>query len=179
MKKSLIVAAITVLGFTTVNAQEPAFGLKTGFNSLSLRASADGVSASESASGFYVGAFGDFQISEKFNIQPELQFISVSEDGESSSVLALPIMAEVNVAEKFSILADPQLDLLLDEDADGIKKFGDATIAALLKEFKQLHEGSVPGKPVVSPINPEALTTQEKRNALNAVTLIKQKHDGT
>ena len=124
MKKSLIVAAITVLGFTTVNAQEPAFGLKTGFNSLSLRASADGVSASESASGFYVGAFGDFQISEKFNIQPELQFISVSEDGESSSVLALPIMAKVNVAEKFSILAGPQLDLLLDEDADGIKKFG-------------------------------------------------------
>lgn len=124
MKKSLIVAAITVLGFTTVNAQEPAFGLKTGFNSLSLRASADGVSASESASGFYVVAFGDFQISEKFNIQPELQFISVSEDGESSSVLALPIMAKVNVAEKFSILAGPQLDLLLDEDADGIKKFG-------------------------------------------------------
>jgi len=124
MKKSLLVAAITVLGFTTVNAQEPAFGLKAGFNSLSIRASADGVSASESASGFYVGAFGDFQISEKFNIQPELQFISVSKDGESSSVLALPIMAKVNVAEKFSILAGPQLDLLLDEDADGIKKFG-------------------------------------------------------
>ena len=33
-------------------------------------------------------------------------------------------MAKVNVAEKFSILAGPQLDLLLDEDADGIKKFG-------------------------------------------------------
>ncbi|WP_347926337.1 porin family protein [Pontimicrobium sp. SW4] len=129
MKKSLLVAAMAVLGFTTVNAQDDGvtssqFGAKAGFNSLSIRASADGASASESVSGFYLGVFGEFEVSEKFNIQPELQFISVSEDGENSSLLALPIMVKFKAAEKLSILAGPQLDLLLDEEAEGIKKFG-------------------------------------------------------
>jgi len=124
MKNYFVIALLAILTVTTVNAQEPSFGLKAGFNSLSIRVSAEGVSASESASGFYLGAFGDFEVSEKFNIQPELQFISISEDGENSSFIALPIMAKYKASEKFNILVGPQLDLLLDEEAEGIKKFG-------------------------------------------------------
>ena len=124
MKKLFLIATVAILGFTNVNAQEPSFGLKAGFNSLSIRVSVEGISDSESASGFYIGAFGEFQVSEKFDIQTELQFVSVSEDGESSSVLALPIMAKVNVANKLSAVAGPQLGFLLDDDAEGIKKFG-------------------------------------------------------
>ena len=118
MKNYFVIALLAILTVTTVNAQEPSFGLKAGFNSLSIRVSAEGVSASESASGFYLGAFGDFEVSEKFNIQPELQFISISEDGENSSFIALPIMAKYKASEKFNILVGPQLDLLLDEEAD-------------------------------------------------------------
>ena len=124
MKKLFSIAIIAILTLANVNAQAPSFGLKAGFNSLSIRASAQGVSASESASGFYIGAFGEFQVSDKFDIQTELQFVSVSEDGESSSVLALPIMAKINVADKVSAVAGPQLGFLLDDDAEGIKKFG-------------------------------------------------------
>jgi len=124
MKNYFVIALLAILTVTTVNAQEPSFGLKAGFNSLSIRVSAEGVSASESASGFYLGAFGDFEVSEKINIQPELQFISISEDGENSSLIALPIMAKYKASEKFNILVGPQLDLLLDEEAEGIKKFG-------------------------------------------------------
>ena len=57
----------------------------------------------------------------------------------------------------------------------GIKQFGEETIAALLKEFKQLDEGEVPGKPVIWPIDPKILTAEEKRKALSAVNLIKEK----
>ena len=62
MKKLFLIATVAILGFTNVNAQEPSFGLKAGFNSLSIRVSVEGISDSESASGFYIGAFGEFQV---------------------------------------------------------------------------------------------------------------------
>ena len=124
MKKTLLSLSIIAFSITALIAQNADFGLKAGFNSLSIRASASGTSASESASGFYIAAFGQFGVSEKLELQPELQYISVSEDGANSDVLALPIMLKYNVAEKFSLLAGPQFDLLLDEDAEGINKLG-------------------------------------------------------
>ena len=48
-----------------------------------------------------------------------------------------------------------------------------------VKEFKQLNNGAMPNKPVVAPIDPRELTQQEKNLALNVVTVIKQKTDGT
>jgi hypothetical protein len=61
----------------------------------------------------------------------------------------------------------------------GIQQFGEEAIAALVKEFKQLDEGAIPGKRVVCPVDPGTLTKQEKIRALNTVTLIKQKRDGS
>ena len=48
----------------------------------------------------------------------------------------------------------------------------------MIKEFTQLNEGAVPGKPVVRPINANTLTLLEKKKAMPAVNLIKEKHDG-
>ena len=60
----------------------------------------------------------------------------------------------------------------------GIKMFGERAIAALVKEFKQLVEGAVPGKPVIRPINPESLSVEEKMRAMEAVNFIKEKRCG-
>ena len=60
----------------------------------------------------------------------------------------------------------------------GIKKFGDKAIAAMLSEYKQLNTGAMPGKPVFGTINPNTLTREEKRRALEAVNLIKKKRCG-
>ena len=40
----------------------------------------------------------------------------------------------------------------------GIKLFCERSIAAMIKEFKQLYEGSMPVKPVVVPLNTDELT---------------------
>ena len=61
---------------------------------------------------------------------------------------------------------------------EGIKRFGEKAVAALVKEFKQLNEGAIPGKPVICPVDPKTLTVSEKKKALNAVTLIKEKRNG-
>jgi len=129
MKKLLLLAAVAVFTFSA-NAQEDEkaksskFGAKAGFNSTSLRVSFDGTSASESVSGFYLGVFGEFEVSEKFDIQPELQYVSVSEDGENSDFLIVPILAKFNVTEEFNILAGPQFDYLLDDEDGGLNRLG-------------------------------------------------------
>ena len=49
----------------------------------------------------------------------------------------------------------------------------------MIKELKQLEEGPMPGKKVVTAINTETLSAEDKANLLNAVNIIKQKRDGT
>ena len=60
----------------------------------------------------------------------------------------------------------------------GFKKYGPRAIAAMIKEFTQLNEGAVPGKPVVAPVGASSLTDLEKRQALQTVNLIKEKYNG-
>ena len=58
---------------------------------------------------------------------------------------------------------------------EGIKKHGEFAIAALVKEFKQLVDGAMEGKPVVWPIVYSTLSKKEKYEALEAINLIKEK----
>lgn len=136
MKKMLLVVAIATFGFSA-NAQDDEktssakFGAKAGFNSTSLRVSFDGTSASESVSGFYLGVFGEFVLSEKVDLQPELQYVSVSEDGENSGFLLVPVLAKFNVTEEFNVLAGPQFDYLLDDEDGGLNRLGLGLAAGL------------------------------------------------
>eukprot|EP00957_Ditylum_brightwellii_P184533 14054952-Ditylum_brightwellii.AAC.1 len=56
-----------------------------------------------------------------------------------------------------------------------IKMFGKHAVAALFKGYKQLNGEAVPGKPVISPIDPKTLTKKDRRQALETVNLIKEK----
>ena len=62
----------------------------------------------------------------------------------------------------------------------GIKKFDERRLATKVKEFTQLNEGAAPSqnKPVMVPIDISTFTKKEKRKAMNAVNLIKEKRDG-
>ena len=61
----------------------------------------------------------------------------------------------------------------------GFKLFGERAVAAMIKELIQLEEGPMPIKKVVTTINPDTLSAEDKAKSLNAVNLIKQKRDGT
>ena len=60
----------------------------------------------------------------------------------------------------------------------GFKMYGELAVAAIVKEFTQLSIGAVPGKPVVGAVDASTLTRQEKKKAMPAVNLIKEKWDG-
>ena len=55
----------------------------------------------------------------------------------------------------------------------GLKMFGERAVAAMFKEYKQLDDMKVLGK-----INPESLSANDKRQALRAINLIKEKRCG-
>ncbi|WP_299104417.1 porin family protein [uncultured Tenacibaculum sp.] len=135
MKKLLLVAMIAV--GITAKAQETSFGAVAGFNSTTVSASSNGISASTSASGFYVGFFADFEVSDKISIVPELQYVSASKNGESINEIALPIMAKYNVSEKFSLQAGPMLDLVVDKTSDEFNKFGLGLAAGIGYDFTE------------------------------------------
>ena len=61
---------------------------------------------------------------------------------------------------------------------EGIKKYVEQAVAAMIKEFQQLDNGAIPRKRVVSPINASTLTYEDKKKALDAVNLIKKKISG-
>ena len=54
------------------------------------------------------------------------------------------------------------------------KLFGERSVAAMIKELEQLEEGPIPGEKVVTAINPDTLSAEEKAKSLNAVNLIKK-----
>ena len=60
----------------------------------------------------------------------------------------------------------------------GFKEFGERAVAVMLNKLKQLEYGVVPGKPVVTGIDPESLSEEDKRKALDAVNMIELKRDG-
>lgn len=132
MKKIILSAIITFSSIIAINAQDDSsssstdvsFGAKAGYNSFIARASANGASASASEDGFYFGVFADINVSEKFNIQPELQYVIVTADGENGDLLVVPVLGKYKVSEEFSLLAGPQLDYILDEGSEGIKRLG-------------------------------------------------------
>jgi hypothetical protein len=117
--KKIILTAVAVFAFGFANAQSAKFGVTTGVDFATAKLTVPGNSATASETGFYVGAFVDITATEKFHLQPELLIVFIKD----SKQLQLPILAKFFVAEKFSILAGP--DLLFDlDDSVGTKSMG-------------------------------------------------------
>ena len=57
----------------------------------------------------------------------------------------------------------------------GIKKFGEKTVADMIKQYRQINKGPMEGKPVVTYIDHETLSYKDKRKAIKSVNLIKEK----
>jgi opacity protein-like surface antigen len=127
MKKILLLTAIAVFGLSNVNAQDSKFGVTAGYTNITEKASFEGDSFSSSESGFYIGVLGDFTISEKFHIQPEVLYANASE----TNFLYIPVLAKFMVSEQFGILAGPQANLILEDVVEGFNTLGiDLTFGA-------------------------------------------------
>ncbi|WP_299336186.1 porin family protein [uncultured Psychroserpens sp.] len=128
MKKLMLLAAVAVFGFTTMNAQEVKFGAKAGLNLASI--GGDDVSDLKSRTAFHIGAVAEIGISDKFAVQPELLYSAQGAkadqgDGEIKlDYISIPVMAKYMVADGFAIEAGPQVGILasakLDDGTDEV-----------------------------------------------------------
>jgi len=117
MMKKLLFAAIAVFAFGFTNAQETKFGVKAGVDLATIKVKMLGTTASASETGFFLGAFANLGVSEKFSVQPELLYVAISD----SNFLSVPVLAKYNVAEKLGLIAGPSLNYFMDAEEDKLK----------------------------------------------------------
>ncbi|MFH6971239.1 porin family protein [Flavobacterium petrolei] len=115
MKKILLLAVVTVLGFTSVNAQEIKFGAKGGLNFASI--SGNNSTGSDMVTSFNFGVLSEISISDKFSFQPELMYsgqgYSFNDNTIALSYLNIPLMGKYYLTKGLSIEAGPQIGYLL------------------------------------------------------------------
>src|SRR5690554_2970881 len=142
MRKFFIITALTVFGFTQVNAQEIKFGAKAGVNLANIVG--DFTDDSKMLMGFHVGGVAEFAITEDFLVAPELLFsmqgnkfeyeesetfmgmtASIKEEGKLKlSYIAIPVMAKYQVFDGLTLEAGPQIGILM-----GAKQEYDSTVS--------------------------------------------------
>ncbi|MEO8532143.1 MAG: porin family protein [Flavobacterium sp.] len=115
MKKILLLAVVTVLGFTNVNAQEIKFGAKGGLNFASV--SGDNTKGIDVVTSFNFGVLSEIPISDQFSFQPELMYsgqgYSFNDNTIALSYLNIPLMGKYYLTKGLSVEAGPQIGFLL------------------------------------------------------------------
>ena len=130
MKKIMLTAFVAVITMVGMNAQAT-FGAKAGFVSANAKVESGGFSMTNTESGFAVGLFAEFELSETIDLVPELLYTSVDETG----FLQMPIMAKFKIGEDFNILAGPQITYVLEEKEEDLTNFSIGLGAGLGYDF--------------------------------------------
>ncbi|MFD2588250.1 outer membrane beta-barrel protein [Croceitalea marina] len=127
MRKVLLITLL-VTGFAfNANAQDSRFGATVGFLNAGGKVTFEDESVTGSDAGFYLGLIGDFGVTEKFHIQPELLYASV----DGSSAIFIPVLAKIYVAEGFNLQAGPEISFSLEETGDDISSLSTSIAAGL------------------------------------------------
>lgn len=114
MKKILLLAVVTVLGFTNVNAQKIKFGAKGGLNFATI--SGDDTKGINAVTSFNFGILSEIPISDKFSFQPELTYsgqgYSFNDNTVALNYLNIPLMGKYYLTKGLSVEAGPQIGFL-------------------------------------------------------------------
>ena len=115
MKQTLLLAVITVLGFTNANAQKIKFGAKGGLNFASV--SGDNSKDKDVVTSFNFGILSEIPVSGKFSFQPELMYsgqgYSFNNNTIALSYLNIPLIGKYYLTKGLSVEAGPQVGFLL------------------------------------------------------------------
>ena len=108
MKKLVLTAAIAVFTLANINAQQ--IGVLGGITSLQF--AFDGESDSET--GFHLGIFTEFDLSDAIILQPELTYATVDE----FDALSVNGIFKYGVSDNFNVQAGPQIGYALGDSFD-------------------------------------------------------------
>ncbi len=127
MSKHLFFALLLMASFA-VSAQTVEFGIQAGYTSIEgeSSSSSDDVSYSGNSSGFFLGAVFDFTLSEKFHLQPSVNYANADE----TNFIVVPLLAQYYIENSgFYLLGGPQATIFLDNySIENIEFFNDLGI---------------------------------------------------
>ncbi|MBS3992259.1 MAG: outer membrane beta-barrel protein [Bacteroidetes bacterium] len=113
MKKTTFLFLILTIFCFSVNAQGK-WGLKAGADFATIKVSGFG---SSSETGFFLGAYTTFNLSDSFVLQPELLYVNI----DGSDFLSIPVLAKIPFGDKFYGLAGPSLNYFFDDMDEDFK----------------------------------------------------------
>lgn len=143
--RKLLLSALALFAFGSMNAQNTKFGVKAGGNIAWLNGDAE---LSKPVPGFHAGGFVGLKITDKFSLQPEILFslqggkdekyerygnTHISEKMRITlGYLNIPVLAKYYVTKKISIEAGPQVGINVfarqkfeyDDNTSGIRIIG-------------------------------------------------------
>lgn len=137
MKKSLLLIAVALFGFTSMSAQEYVmFGAKGGVNFSNM--SSDGFDDNNSRTGFHLGLVGEIPVGARFSVQPEVLYATQGTEAESTiqgqrvsgeyklDYIQVPVIAKFYLIEGLALEVGPSFNFLVNEKVEG-EAFGMST----------------------------------------------------
>lgn len=123
-----IVTCITILFFTfsSISQNSPKVGLKGGLNLTFFTYNQEQFGISQDiVAGYYGGVFMDFNIDEKFNVQPELLYIGLGD----FNFLNVPLYLKYDIINKLHIMVGPSMNYFFDFFSNKFKVRADLGLA--------------------------------------------------
>lgn len=126
MKKTLFIAALTLMGFSANAQSGSGFGIKGGLN---YNANGDYIESVGNAAedptrnvGYHVGVFG--KLGNRIYVRPELVYTKTKSDYDANSFdmskLDMPVLAGAKVIGPLNVFAGPAFQYILKSEFDGI-----------------------------------------------------------
>jgi len=154
MKKIVLLSSLLVFAASSLLAQVTG-GIKAGLNIANITAEYDGENeTSEMFTGFQIGGYLNYNLSDKLIFQPEVLYNKVG--GKQSEYdpdlqmdisavfkfdyLSFPLNLRYNITDNFSLLAGPQIGLLVGAKTS-IDFFGTSITVDTKDQFKSLDLG--------------------------------------
>ncbi len=119
MKKVVLTSFLLIMTTISLSAQTE-FGVRSGYYNLIEFTMVDDNGTkfrNFEGEGFYVGAFADINITDRFSVQPEMNFIAIPKRS-SLNQIQIPVLGKYRIGKRVHIFAGPSIGFFLNPEED-------------------------------------------------------------
>lgn len=117
MRKLLLTSFVLVIAIASLSAQTE-FGVKSGYYNLTKFSEVkyNGTKVKDfNSGGFYVGVFADMKVTDRFSLQPELNYIGIQ---EGLNQIQVPVLGKYRIGKKIHVFLGPSIGYFLNPEED-------------------------------------------------------------
>jgi len=125
MRKLLLTSFVLVIAIASLSAQTE-FGVKSGYYNLTKFSEVkyNGTKVKDfNSGGFYVGVFADMKVTDRFSLQPELNYIGIQ---EGLNQIQVPVLGKYRIGKKIHVFLGKRLAIEFRGDGGLSKLSGDS-----------------------------------------------------